>query len=100
MNKDKWNSLPQDLQNTIEKINQEWTEKQGKQWDEIDAVGREYGLERGTKIITLSKEEEERWSKAVKPIFDNYIKYTKEKGLPGEEAVNFCMDYLKSYQKK
>ena len=30
MNKDKWNALPPDIQKIIEKINEEWIEKQGK----------------------------------------------------------------------
>jgi len=36
MNKDKWNSLPPDVQKVIETVNVEWIEKTGKGWDEID----------------------------------------------------------------
>jgi TRAP-type C4-dicarboxylate transport system substrate-binding protein len=36
MNKDKWNALPADIQKTIEKVNEEWIEKTGRLWDEID----------------------------------------------------------------
>lgn len=96
MNKAKWNALPADVQKTIQEINKEWTEKQGKQWDEIDNVGREYGLKKGTKIIKLSKEEEERWGKAVKPLLDEYVKETNQKGLPGQEALEYCMEFLKT----
>src|SRR5512139_3031630 len=42
MNKDKWKSLPPDVQKIIEQVNEEYIEKQGKTWDEIDKVGRDY----------------------------------------------------------
>ena len=94
MNKKKWASLPKDVQATIEKINQEWIEKQGKAWDEIDKEGREYALSKGVELIQLSKEEDERWTKAVQPLFQEYITSMKAKGLPGEEAVAFCQEWL------
>ncbi len=70
MNKDKWNALPPDIQKIIEKINGEWIEKQGKTWDEIDKEGRDYTIKRGNKIISLSKEENEKWTKAVRPLLE------------------------------
>ncbi|MGO9118479.1 MAG: TRAP transporter substrate-binding protein [Desulfomonilaceae bacterium] len=98
MNKKKWESLPKDVQATIEKINQEWIEKQGKAWDEIDIEGREYALSKGVQMIQLPKEEDERWAKAVQPLFGEYIKNMKAKGLPGEEAVAFCREWLSKNQ--
>ena len=49
MNKDKWNSLPPDIQKIIEKVNEEWIVKSGKGWDEIDKAGREATLKLGNK---------------------------------------------------
>jgi TRAP-type C4-dicarboxylate transport system substrate-binding protein len=95
MNKKKWNALSPDAQKAIEKINQEWVEKEGKNWDAIDKAGREFGLKMGSKIITLSKEENERISKALKPLFDEYLKKMKDNGLPGEEVLDFCVNRLK-----
>ena len=40
MNKEKWNSLAPDIQKIIEKVNEEWIEKTGKAWDEIDRPGK------------------------------------------------------------
>jgi TRAP-type transport system periplasmic protein len=98
MNKDKWNALPPDIQKIIEKINGEWIEKQGKAWDEIDKEGRDYTLKLGNKITSLSKEENEKWVKAVRPLLDDYVKNMKGKGLPGEEVLKFYMDQLKKLQ--
>jgi TRAP-type C4-dicarboxylate transport system substrate-binding protein len=99
MNKEKWNALPPDIQQIIEKVNEEYAEKQGKLWDEIDKAGKEYTIGRGNKIISLSQDENWKWTKAVKPILDEYVKNTKEKGLPGEEALKFCFETLYKLQK-
>jgi len=98
MNKEKWNALPADIQKIIEKINGEWIEKQGRTWDEIDKEGRDYTLKLGNKILALSKDENEKWVKAVRPLLDDYVKNMKEKGLPGEEALKFCTETLKRLQ--
>jgi TRAP-type transport system periplasmic protein len=98
INKDKWNTLPRDAQQIIEKVNVEWIEKTGKGWDEIDKQGRDYTLKLGNKINSLSKEEDEKWAKAVRPLLDDYVKNMKDKGLPGEEALKFCLDQLKKLQ--
>jgi len=98
MNKDKWNSLPPDIQKVIEQINEEWIEKSGKGWDDNDKAGRDYTLKQGNKIIALSKEENDRWAATVKPLLDEYVTGMKAKGLPGEEALKFCVDQLKKLQ--
>jgi TRAP-type transport system periplasmic protein len=99
MNKNKWNSLPPDVQKTIEAINAEWIEKQGKLWDTMDQEGKDYILKRGNKIITLSAEENQKWAAKAQPLFDEYVKKMKEKGLPGEDALKFVRDYLKTHKK-
>jgi TRAP-type C4-dicarboxylate transport system substrate-binding protein len=95
MNKEKWNALPADIQKTIETINVEWVEKTGKLWDGVDKSGKEFSLKLGNKIMPLSKEENQRWATAAKPVLEEYVKRMKEKGLPGEEALKFCLDGLK-----
>lgn len=98
MNKDKWKSLPPDVQKTIEAVNAEWIEKTGKVWDAIDKEGRDFTLSRGNKIIALSKEEDEKWAKQVRPILDGYVANMKAKNLPGEEALKFYLEELKKLQ--
>ena len=83
----------------IEEINEEWVEKQGRLWDELNSEGREVFIQRGGKIIMLSKEENTRWADRLRPILDDYVKEMKSKGLPGDEALRFCIEYLKTHQK-
>jgi TRAP-type C4-dicarboxylate transport system substrate-binding protein len=99
MNKQKWDSIPPDTQKVIEKINQEFIEKTGKGWEEIDASGRAFLQKLGGRLIPLSKQEGDRWVTAVQPVLDDYVKMTKEKGLPGDQVLKFALDYLKQYQK-
>ncbi len=100
MNKNKWNALPPDVQKIIEKVNEEWIDKQGRVWDEIDKAGRDFTLKSGNKMIQLAKEEDLKWSRAVRPILDEYVKNMKQKGLPGGEVLKFYVETIDKYQKR
>ncbi len=95
MNKKKWDSLPPEVQKEIEQINKEWIDKTGNDWDRMDKEGKEFTLARGNQVIQLSKEEDERWAKACKPLLMKYVETTKAKGLPGQEALDFCLKWMK-----
>jgi TRAP-type transport system periplasmic protein len=98
MNKDRWNSLPPDVQKIIEAVNQEFIVKQCRVWDEIDASGMEFAKKMGDQFVPLSSDEDQKWAKAVQPVFDDYVKAMKEKGLPGEDALKFCKEELQKLQ--
>lgn len=88
MNKAKWNSLPPEVQKTIQEINKEWAGKTAKAWDEADKAGLEFFLSLpGRQDIALSPEESAKWVKAVQPVFDEYVKSVAEKGLDGKKIV-------------
>ncbi len=97
MNKAKWNSISPADQKVIEKINEEFIDREGKAWDEIDKEAMDLVQSKGAKIIALSKEEDARWANQVKPLLDEYAANMKAKGLPGDEVLKFCLDYLKSH---
>jgi TRAP-type C4-dicarboxylate transport system substrate-binding protein len=99
MNLKKWNSLPKDIQKIFEDVSNEWVDVHGKVWDLNDSEGRKYTLSLGNKIIPLSKNENSKWKKAVSPIIGNYIKTTKEKGLPGEKAAKEIESLIEKYRK-
>jgi TRAP-type C4-dicarboxylate transport system substrate-binding protein len=98
MNKDKWNSLPADVKKIIREVNKEWIIKQGKNWDEVDKAGRAFTLSLGNKIISLSKEENARWAKAVHPLLEEYVENMKARGLPGEQALKFYQEEIERMQ--
>jgi TRAP-type transport system periplasmic protein len=88
----RWHTVPQKM------VNMKYIEKAGKAWDEIDTGGKDFTVKLGNQIIPLTKEEEVKWVRAVQPLFDEYLKEKKAKGLPAEEALKFCIDYLKKNQ--
>ena len=95
MNKKKWDSLPPDIQKVFAEVSAEWAVKQGKLWDDIDKSGYEWSKTKGHEVIALSKEEDAKWAAAVKPIYEKYAAEVQAKGLPGNEALKFCLDFLK-----
>ncbi|WP_242839728.1 TRAP transporter substrate-binding protein [Syntrophorhabdus aromaticivorans] len=99
MNKAKWNALPPDIQKIFDQVSAEFAVKQGKVWDEIDKEGYAFAQKRGVKVISLSKQEDARWAAKVRPLLDEYVANMKAKNLPGDQALKFCLDYLKANQK-
>jgi TRAP-type transport system periplasmic protein len=96
MNKARWNALSPADQKAIEKVNDEYNEKIGKKWAELDTNAKEFAKGKGVTFLTVSKEEEAATAQKMKPILDDYVKMAKSKGLPGDEALKFCQDFLKN----
>ncbi len=96
MNKERWNSLPKDIQQIIDKLNAEWFEKQAKLWNDMDDEARDFAIKNGHKIVLAGADEEARMKQMMQPILSAYVKSMKEKGLPGEEVLKWCQDYLKT----
>jgi TRAP-type C4-dicarboxylate transport system substrate-binding protein len=100
MNKDKWASIPADMQQIINDINQEWIVKHGEAWDASDMEGIVYFLSQGGTIIGIDKRESEKWRNAVAPILDDYVADMKKKGFSNaQEIVDFVVSTLEKYQK-
>jgi TRAP-type transport system periplasmic protein len=94
MNKDKWNSLPPNVQKIIDQMSVEYADKYATMWDDIEKSGKNYMIKRGAKIIPLSAAETARWVEKAQPLFEEYVKKMKDKNLPGDEALKFVRDYL------
>jgi TRAP-type transport system periplasmic protein len=99
MNKKKWDGLPPDVKETMDKINLEWADKQGKLWDELELEGKDVFLQKGGKILTFSEAEYKELAEKMDPIINKYVEETKKMGLPGDEVIKFCKDYLKAFRK-
>jgi TRAP-type C4-dicarboxylate transport system substrate-binding protein len=95
MNKDKWNAISAADKAAIEKINDEYNEKFGKKWVELDKNAEAFAKSKGVTFLTVSKAEDAETAKKMQPILDDYVKMAKGKGLPGDEALKFVQDFLK-----
>jgi len=98
MNKERWEALPQDIKVIFEEINNEWLLQHGEAWDTSDMEGMQFFLAHGGQLIGLESSEAARWKAAIAPIIDGYAKSLSEKGLKGEETVNFTINTLNNMQ--
>jgi hypothetical protein len=48
------------------------------------------------KFLDVSKQDQAATAALMQPILDGYVKMAKSKGLPGDEALKFCLDFLKN----
>ncbi|MDX9986393.1 MAG: TRAP transporter substrate-binding protein [Dehalococcoidales bacterium] len=95
INKTKWNSLPDDLQEIISDVSSEWIEKHGMVWDYYDKAGIDYflGLGGGREVIELSAEQVEIWKEAaVAPLIAQYTTDKTALGLEPDEYENYLLE--------
>ena len=103
MNKDKWNSLPEDIKKIFNEVSQEWKDKTGIAWNQMDIDGVEFMKERGGQIINLSEEELKHWAKAVEPLIGAYIKDMEALGYKKSDMegnVQFIKERIKYWRDK
>jgi TRAP-type C4-dicarboxylate transport system substrate-binding protein len=98
MNRNKWNSLPVEIQNIINNVNREWIDVHGVAWDALDDQGRDFAIQQKNHIFELSEKEVERWKKAVEPVIYNYIEKVKKKNLQGKTYVDSLAKLIKEQQ--
>ncbi len=87
MNKNKWESLPADIQKIFTDVSSRWVERHGQAWDKADEDGWAYIRQLNRDIIDLTPEQQEDWKKAVESIIQEYITAASKKGLPGKELT-------------
>jgi len=97
MNKEKYESLPADLQKIIDDSmefgKQEFTQTKR----DGEKTGLEYMQSAGMEVITLPVEEQKKWDATVRPAFDAIATDLDGKGFPGTELVNFALERAQFY---
>lgn len=98
MNKDKWNSLPKDIQDTINGM-QEWiinvddTAVVKNASESIPLAQQQFG----TKFYTLPDSEVAKMAQLAAPVRAQYVKSLQDAGLPAQEFVDKFMELDKKY---
>jgi TRAP-type C4-dicarboxylate transport system substrate-binding protein len=95
MNKDKWNKISPADQKAIEKLNDIYADKLGKNWVTSDDNAKKFALDKGVTFLKVSDKEIAETAKLMQPVLDKYVAMTKSKGLPGDQVLKFCQDFLK-----
>jgi len=88
MNKQKWNSLPDEVKAAFVKVNTEFVQRAADLWNTIELDGYEFAKDKGHTFIALSPDEEKRWQQTVLPIVrKNFIERATKAGVTGEKAL-------------
>lgn len=97
MNKRTWASLPPDIQKVFTEVSRTWPEYTGKAWNQIEVEGVKYGKGFKHTFIHVTPEEQAKWEKALRPMFDEWVKSAK--GLPAKEALEYRQQLIEKYSK-
>ena len=102
MNKDKWDSMPADVQKIFTEVSEEWIEKHGKVWTYYDKAGIDYflSLGEGRELIELSPQEMAKWVKATQPLVAEYISEKTAMGLPAADYEEYLIERVKYWAGK
>lgn len=88
MNKQKWESLPDDLKAQIDSVSgMEFSAFAGRTMAEYDAPSREIAVNAGNTIVTIDGEELERWKAASNDIAAGWVAEMQEKGIDGNALI-------------
>ena len=96
MNEDKWNKLPKQDQEAIEKISGEWIARHaGKSWDDADQKGLDALKKSGVKIVNANSEMVAEVRKRSAPIIDEWVQKASAKGVDGGKILAEFREELK-----
>ncbi len=86
MNKQKYDSLPADVKQVIDKLSGEFKERFPIAWNAVDFGGIGFAKEKNVEFIELSQEELDRWMTKAEPVIDGYVKRMVDKGFKESEV--------------
>ncbi|HVN83026.1 MAG TPA: TRAP transporter substrate-binding protein [Terriglobia bacterium] len=89
MNKQKWESLPDDVKKVFDDLSREQSKWTGEYADKHAKDASEWSKEtEKVEFITLPKEEKDRWTAKIKPVIQQYLDRTQKEGINGKEVVD------------
>jgi TRAP-type transport system periplasmic protein len=100
MNKAKYDGLPADLKQAIDKNSgMKFAELAGNMWDDAGKQVFEMVKGRGNTISSISADEKAKWIKATEPVIDGWVKQVKDKGLDGGKLIEQARALVAKYDK-
>jgi len=90
MNKNKFNSLPPDIQKSFNEVSAEFADYHGYVWNYYDKQGLDYFQSLPEReLIEIPNAQKTEWENAVQSVRANYIKDKAAMGLPAKEILNY-----------
>ncbi|RJS61912.1 TRAP transporter substrate-binding protein [Bacillus sp. PK3_68] len=101
MNKDKWDSLPKDVQQVIDELNREMTDFTGEYLDHHVQESLKWSKENHDhKIVQLSASEKAAWDKQLKDMQIKYVRKTEKEGQPANEYFSKMEELIKKHNEE
>lgn len=99
MSRERWESLPEDVQHVIDGLAPKMAEFTGRYLDEHIERSLEWAQEeQEVEIITLSEEERERWDERLAPINEVLLDKVEAQGLPSREFAERMSELMEEYR--
>jgi TRAP-type C4-dicarboxylate transport system substrate-binding protein len=101
MNKNVWNSLPEDVQKVIDDLNTEMASYTGEYLDQHVQKSLDWSKEKeGFETVSLSNEEKTKWDEIITPLQDNYVNKLEKEGLPAKKYHQRLYELIKEHSKE
>lgn len=99
MNRERWESLPEDIQQVLEEVGAEMAHFTGDYLDNHVQTSLEWSREEhGLESIELSAEEEALWDERLEPLNEQRMQSVADRGLPAEAFYERMMELIEQYQ--
>ena len=99
MNKDRYESLPDDLKKVIDdNSGLEFSIFAGGTQSDSDGPARKLAADAGNNIVTLNAEETQVWKDAAQPIYDEWIADMKSKDIDGQALIDEARALMDAYK--
>jgi len=98
MNKDRYDSLPADLQKVIDdNSGLEFSVFAGGVMEDSDAPARAAAVANGNNIVTLTEDEAQVWRDVAAPIYSEWVAEMNEKGIDGQALIDEATTLINEY---
>ena len=99
MNKDRWNSLPPEIQSAFRKASDEsFLRRIGQVWSDYEKPGIDRLIKYNKKHIVLTEAETKAFEDKLKPVTERWIKEVEKEGIDGRKLVNKARKLIKKYE--
>lgn len=100
MNKERYESLPDDLKAVIDKNSGlEFSIFAGGTQADADGPARQIAVDLGNNIITVSAADAEEWRKVVEPVYAKWVEDMAARGIDGQALIDEARSLMDAYGK-
>ncbi len=98
MNKEKYDSLPDDLKAVIDAQSGEaFSIFAGGTQADADGPARQVAVDRGNNIVTVSEEQAKEWDALVNPIYETWVADMEGRGIDGQALIDEARALMAEY---